>query len=63
MSIWVKENDRLQEVSFCETLCLVSSFPVSRPAELTQLECMAAEYHYYLWLAFSHGVGLILGQS
>jgi hypothetical protein len=41
MSIWVKENARLQEVSFRETLCLVSGFQASWPAKLTRPECVA----------------------
>jgi hypothetical protein len=41
MSIWVKENARLQEVNFRETLCLVSGFQVSRPVKLTRPECVA----------------------
>jgi hypothetical protein len=36
MSIWVKENARLQEVSFRETLCLVNGFQASRPVKLTR---------------------------
>jgi hypothetical protein len=40
INVWVKENARLQEVSFRETLCLVSSFQASRPFKLTQPECV-----------------------
>ena len=42
MSIWVKEEARLQEVSFCETLCLLSGFQASRSVKLTRLERVAA---------------------
>jgi hypothetical protein len=41
MSIWVNKNARLQEVSFHETLGLVSGFQASRLVKLTGPECMA----------------------
>jgi hypothetical protein len=41
MSILVKENARFQEVSFHETLCLMSGFQASRPVKLTRPECVA----------------------
>jgi hypothetical protein len=37
----VKENARLQEVSFHETLCLMSGFQASRLVKLTRPECVA----------------------
>jgi hypothetical protein len=41
INVWVREDARLQEVSFLETLCLVSSFQASRPVKLTQPEWVA----------------------
>ena len=41
INVWVREDTRLQEVSFRETLCLVSSFQASWPVKLTRPECMA----------------------
>ena len=59
MYIWVKENARLEEVSFRETLCLVSGFQAYGPVKLTQLECMAyiitiikAYLEYFFFLKF-----------
>jgi hypothetical protein len=43
INVWVREDARLQEVSFRETLCLVSSFQASRPVKLTRPEFVAVE--------------------
>ena len=41
INVWVREDARLQEVSFHETLCLMSSFQASQLVKLTRPECVA----------------------
>jgi hypothetical protein len=53
INVWVRQDARLQEVSFCETLCLVSSFQASRPVKLTRPECVAfilSQFHEKIYI-------------
>jgi hypothetical protein len=47
INVWVREDARLQEMSFHEALCLVSSFQASQLVKMTQPECVAVNLSFY----------------